>query len=495
MKSTTPYTVHVTCAMFSFIQPLHVPGGQPRTFGYKFIQGVQYITIVYHSFGQSLHEDLTKQRSFINRFLEPVHFTFVEAIEDAYWDQDVHVLYYKRHVSTEEHDCVDSGCDDWCIYLSNTEVHLLIKYQDHRKVEFTKDHYTRIYHHFFPIFNIMRLAFTSTRSITALNDYFERTPHWCERMRTDVDAVDTAMFPYSLFSVSLFYPLFSRRCTSLPLTRRLLQKEAADKTQRKHAAVRKVQDRIHMRAIPRILLIVPMGKNPYADYVTRFFKNVDIYEMMYQSKYGTPVIHQDVVLPEVSLSLDNSEHSFMTFFSSDSDNTNMFYIVARRTRLEDPALDVLFNTPSKEARAASMKKVLEMFFIGRNLTAHLERINQLTVCDACDAYSLTEESFIALFDIYINVSMSYTRFRDLTDTSVIHLAYLAECMGDTTMVRQSIDYFLGFRFEYLYRLWQMAVPAVSPNLTLPYVFKRGEDITPDMMYGPHYGWDEHGRDA
>jgi hypothetical protein len=478
----------VSDTMLAFTQQRNVP----HDFSYEFITGEQYVNIVHHSFGQILHEDLTKQRAFINRFLEPVHFTFVEAIEDAYWDQHIHLLKYKSHVSTEEHDCDESGCDDWCIRLSDTEVQLLIKFQAHRKVEFTKKHYTRIYHHFFPIFNIMRLAVTSTRSIMRLKDYFERTPTWCERMRTDVDAVDTSVFPYSLFSVSLFYPLFSRRCTSLPLTRRLLQKEAEDKKQRKHAVVRKVQDRIHMRAIPRILLIVPMGKNPYADYVTRFIQEVDVYEMMYQSKYGTPVIHQESVLPDAPLSLDDTEQSFMTFFSSDSDNTNMFYIVARRTRLEDPALDVLFNTPTKEARAASMKKVFDMFFIGRNLTVHLERINQLTVCDS---YPLTEESFAALFDIYINVSMSYTHFRDLTDTSVIHLAYLAECMGDTTMVRRSIDYFLGFRFEYLYRIWKMAVPAISSDLTLPYFFKRGEDITPDMMYGSNYGWDEHGRDA
>jgi len=136
--------------------------------------------------------------------------------------------------------------------------------------------------------------------------------------------------------------------------------------------------------------------------------------------------------------------------------------------------------------------VFDMFFIGRNLTVHLERINQLTVCDS---YPLTEESFTALFDVYINVSMSYTHFRDLTDTSVIHLAYLSECMGDTTMVRRSIDYFLGFRFEYLYRIWQMAVPTISPELNMPYFFKREADITPDMMYGSNYGWDEHGRDA
>lgn len=463
------------------------------TFGFEFITSEQYITIVNHSFGRIIHEDLTKQREFINRFLEPIHFTFVDAIENAYfWDQNIHVLKYKSHVTTEEHDCDESGCDDWCIRLSDIEVQLLVKHNYHRKVEFTKEHYTRIYHHFVPIFNVMRLAVTSTRSIVSLKNYFERTPNWCERLRTDFDAVDTSMFPYSLFSVSLFYPLFSRRCTSFPLTSRLLQKEVEDKKQKKQAVVKKVQDRIHMRAIPRILLIVPMGKNPYADYVTRFIQDVDVYDMMYQSKYSTPVINRETVSSDSSQSLDDTEQSFMTFFSSDSDNTNMFYIIARRTRLEDPALDILFNTPSKEARAVSMKKVLEMFFIGRNLSVHLERINQLTVCDS---YQLTEESFISLFDIYINVSMSYTHFRDMDDTSVIHLAYLAECMGDTTMVRRTIDYFLGFRFEYLYRAWQMNIPAISPELNMPYFFKREEDITPEMRYGSDYGWDEDGRDA
>jgi hypothetical protein len=473
--------------------------GPPRRFSQEYINGVHCVNILCHDYGGILHEDFSKQKDFINRFLEPVHFTFVESNEHEHEHAlRQHIfLKYKSHVPTGQHECDDYGCDDWYIVLTEENAQLLIKYNPFRTVDFTKDDFIRIHTHFARLFNVMRLAVTSGHSMVTLKEYVTRTPRWCERMRTNIDAVDLDRFPYALFS-----PLFSGRrfyhqkkeTHATLLGKRLLTKVKEDKMQRKQAIVRKVQNDIHMRAIPHILLMVPMGVNPYSEYINRFICNMDLYEMMYQSKYGIPVINTvDVsTASTVYQSLDptESEQSFMSFFSRDSENS-MFCIVARRTRLEDPELDTLFNTHSKEAQCKSMKKVFEMFFFGRNLAVHLDRINQLTVYDSCH---LTEETFTDLFDVYINVFMFYTKFSYLSDTNVIHLAYLAEFMGDTHMVYRIIDYFLGFRLEYLYRIWKADIPPINTDFTMPVFFKRFQE-TDVMLHGPDYGWDENGRDA
>ena len=472
--------------------------GPPYRFSQEYLDGVQCINILCHEYERVLHEDFSKQKDFINRFLEPVHFTFVEVDEHGYLSQPFHVLKYKCHVSSASsetdpsaHHCDVLGCDDWYIVLSNVNVQLLIKYDPFRKVEFTKDDFIRIHTHFARLFNVMRLAVTSVRSMVTLKEYVTRTPRWCERMRADVDAVEMERFPATLFSV-LNVPRFYHPTYTTRLGQCLLKKVKEDKMQRKHAIIKKVQDDMHMRAIPRILLMVPMGINPYAEYVNRFICNLDVYEMMVQSKDAIPVIHKvtntNTNRNTTSDSLDptDSEHSFMSYFSQDAENS-MFYIVARRTRLEDPKLDILFNTPSKESLCQSMKKVFELFFFGRNLVAHLDRINQLTVFDSCH---LTEETFTALFDVYINVFMCYTHFKELTDTNVIHLAYLAECMGDTPMVYRTIDYFLGFRLEYVYRIWKADIPKLNTDFDMPVFFQRSPDMWP-----PAYGWDDDGRDA
>jgi hypothetical protein len=467
--------------------------GPPYRFSQEYLDGVQCVNILCHEYERVLHEDFSKQKDFINRFLEPVRFTFIDVDEHAYSWQHLHILKYKCHVTYSdaseptEHNCDASGCDDWYIVLSDVNAQLLIKYNPFRKVEFTKDDFIRIHSHFARLFNVMRLAVTSVRSMVTLKEYVTRTPRWCERMRADVDAVDTERFPatlFSLFNVPRFYHPTYTTC----LGQCLLKKVKEQKMQQKQAIIKKVQDDMHMRAIPRILLMVPMGINPYAEYVNRFICDVDVYEMMYQSKDAIPVIHKVTnTHRNASESLDptDSEHSFMTYFSQDAENS-MFYIVARRTRL-DPELDILFNTPSKESLCQSMKKVFEMFFFGRNLSAHLDRINQLTVFDSCH---LTQETFTALFDVYINVFMSYTNFKDLSDTIVMHLAYLAECMGDTPMVYRVIDYFLGFRLEYLYRIWKADIPKLKTDFDMPVFFQRSPDMWP-----PAYGWDDDGRDA
>jgi hypothetical protein len=491
--------------------------GPPYRFSEEYLDGVQCINILYHPYQRTLHEDFSKQKDFINRFLEPVRFTYVEVDEHAYSWQHFHIIKYKCHVTSESleslelseptesselskptvhsaHHCDALGCDDWYIVLSNESVQLLIKYNPFRKVEFTKDDFIRIHTHFARLFNVMRLSVTSVRSMMTLKEYVTRTPRWCERMRADVDAVDTERFPHTLFS--LFpVPRFYHSTYTTRLGQCLVKKVKEQKMQRKHAIVKKVQDDMHMRAIPRILLMVPMGINPYAEYVNRFICDVDVYEMMVQSKEAIPVIHSVFTNANANENIDSesldpteSQHSFMSYFSQDAENS-MFYIVARRTRLEDPELDRLFHTPSQESLCQSMKKVFEMFFFGRNMAAHLDRINQLTVFDSCH---VSEETFTALFDVYINVFMSYTDFKELSDTNVIHLAYLAECMGDTPMVYRIIDYFLGFRLEYLYRIWKADIPQIGTDFDMPVCFQRSPD---SEMWPPNYGWDEDGRDA
>ncbi|NBO55240.1 MAG: hypothetical protein EBU84_11745 [Actinobacteria bacterium] len=65
-------------------------------------------------------------------------------------------------MSTGPHDCDE--CDDFCIKLTNY-LKLLIKYKTSRKTEFTKANFTQLHDFFVRIFNVMRLAFSGSRSI------------------------------------------------------------------------------------------------------------------------------------------------------------------------------------------------------------------------------------------------------------------------------------------------------------------------------------------
>ena len=232
-----------------------------------------------------------------------------------------------------------------------TYLKLLIKYKTPRKTEFSKEDYTQLDNFFTRLFNAMRLVTSDQRSITKLQEYFERVPNWFETFQTkfasatferDADAellhpvAENAIRKMVAENIEAQGVALSPEATAL-LTKLKLdggfdeaqaqeededededeedEKQDADEKQAfatvlamvekdveksgkpmpskncKHIVLKSFQTLLRMTAIPSILLAIPQGcVNPYAQYIESFVKSVDVYKMLYACKAGIPQI-------------------------------------------------------------------------------------------------------------------------------------------------------------------------------------------------------------
>ena len=394
-------------------------------FKFEMIDNAFYVTLltvpVQRASGHRFNDfgNLGKKQEFINSFLDEVGFTFTSFEERFTRDKDTLFIFYATHLTEEPHDCQDLGCDGWCIKITSDEYQLFIYHKMERKVDFTKENYTRVHDHFVRIFSVLANVFIHDRAIGSLQTYFVNTPEWCTNFRTAVDASEVS--------------------------------------ETREAVVKSCQTTLRMKAIPHILLIHPEGDNPYAKYVAETIICVNVYTMLKQCRTGVQNVFSASAVSTAassalspSLSLDESEQA-----SFDESATDIFSIVAR----QDPEMKQALDTD----RPKAMKAILEMFF-ETCIPLHIGRVCQLTVLE------LTEESFRALFDIYINISLARVPIESVSDTDLVCLSYLAECVGNRKMVFQIIDYFLPFRFEYMHRLWTREMPKAIQG-EMPLCFK------------------------
>lgn len=191
----------------------------------------------------------------------------------------------------------------------------------------------------------------------------------------------------------------------------------------------KFQSLFHMNAITRILAMVPTGSyNPYANYVKSFFESVDILTALTK-------LPASFEFPDNEFALDHNTH----------------FDVLRR---QDPDIDTALDENPQEA----MLLVLNKYFNTSDSIAVVIKSGYIRA-----GICLTEESFRALFHVYIQVVIDKDYdFSTHSDTELIQLAYLAECINDKNMILQIINYFLPFRFEYLKRAWS---PRVIPSIS------------------------------
>ena len=409
--------------------------GKMADFKFEMIDNAFYVKLltvpVERASGHRFNDfgNLGKKQEFINSFLDEVGFTFTGFVESFTRDKDTLFIFYATHLTKEPHDCQDLGCDGWCIKITSDEYQLFIYHKMERKVDFTKENYTRVHDHFVRIFSVLANVFIHDRAIGSLQTYFVNTPEWCTNFRTAVDASETS--------------------------------------EAREAVVKLYQTTLRMTAIPRILLIHPEGDNPYAKYVAETIICVNEYTMLKRCRTGVQNAFSTTTSSTVaaaaslsssssaaaaaSLSLDESDQASV----GDESATDIFSIMAR----QDPEMKQALDTD----RPKAMKAILEMFF-ETCIPLHIGRVCQLTVLE------LTEESFRALFDLYINISLARTPIESISDMDLICLSYLADCVGNRKMVFQIIDHFLPFRFEYMHRLWTREMPKASQE-EMPLIFK------------------------
>ena len=475
------------------------------------------------------NQDLLEQQRFIEKILmpgNPIGFTptgsceIVTRHESKIGSETQGLcLFYKRHVSTGPHDCDE--CDDFCIKLT-TYLKLLIKYKTPRKTEFSKADFTHLHDFFVRIFNVMRLAFSGSRSITVLRDYFVRVPNWfqkfqgnfvnasfkCEALEEDEEDKKAE---------ALDEDEYERKSSAEALTMVRKEVEKSGKSMsslaNKYFALKKFQTALCMKAIPRILLAIPEGfVNPYAQYIDQFIKSVNVYDMLYTCQAGIPQFGDEMTSASSSASspasLDEEGGSFMTTFANEGDS-NIFCIAQRSWDMtevkvkvgdEEIPLSDIASDPSPQSMKNAMKAVLEISF-KESIDMHVTQLNKLTGYEDMvtgESVTLTKETFKNLFDVYIDLKMSPTpSFTVVEDECLIKLAYFAECIGDRKMVFQIINYFLSYRFEYMVRLWKIEMPKVEEDLKMPDYFLTVEQWHEKCKadFGNNYGWDENGRDA
>lgn len=489
-----------------------------------------YVSLLINRNKQDLR-DLLEQQQFFQKILmpdNPIGFTptgsceIVTRHEREFGSETQGLcLFYKRHVSTGPHDCDE--CDDFCIKITNY-LKLLIKYKTPRKTEFSKVNFTQLHDFFVRIFNVMRLAFSCSRSIPELKDYITRVPNWFQKFQRNFvnasfkcEAQEDTPPPLPVLALDEDeeddLDEYERKSSAEALTMFRKEVEKSGKSMpslaNKHFALKKFQTVLRMQAIPRILLSIPEGSvNPYAQYIEHFFKSVNMYDMLYTCQAGIPQIGDEMTSASAPASLDEEGGSFMTMFANEDEN-NIFCIAQRRCDMtevkvkvgdEEIPLDKIASDPSPQSIKIAMKAVLDMSFED-SIDMHVTRINELTGYEDMvtgESVTLAKETFKNLFDVYIDLKTSPTpNFAVVNDKHLVELAYLAECIGDRKMVFQIINYFLSYRFEYMVRLWKIEMSKVEEDLKMPYYFLTVEQWHEKCKanFGDNYGWDENGRDA
>jgi hypothetical protein len=416
-------------------------------------------------------------------------------------------LFYTRHISTGPHNCDD--CDVFCIKMT-TYLKLLIKYKTPRKIEFSKADYTQLYNFFTRLFNAMHLTTSDPRSITKLQDYFERVPNWFETFQTkfasatferDAEAEAEAEDEKQDADEKQAF------ATVLAIVGKDVEKSGKPMPSKncKHFVLKSFQTLLRMTAIPSILLAIPQGcVNPYAQYIERFVNSVDVYKMLYACQAGIPQIGNEnersqssssssAAAASAPASLDDEDESFMGTFNKDGDEDNIFCLAARRCSMsgetvnvngvEKPFEEVASDPQSKKA---VMKAVLQMFF-DESISMHVDRLNDLTGYEDMftgEKVIFTPDMFKDLFDVYVDLKVSSSpNFTLVDDKCLVKLAYLAECIGDRKMAFQIIGYFLSYRFEYMAKAWKIEMPKLEEDLQMPGHFLTAEQWREKWMSG------------
>ena len=447
--------------------------------------------------------DFQKKKQFLKTFLgpgNPLGFTFTGSCPIDVRHERSHgtytrgaCLFYTRHISKGPHNCDD--CDVFCIKMT-TYLKLLIKYKTPRKTEFSKEDYTQLDNFFTRLFNAMRLVTSDPRSITKLQQYFERVPNWFETFQTkfasatferdtEADAEDEEEGEEDEDEKQAF-------ASVLTMVGKDVEKSGKPMPSKncKHIVLKSFQTLLRMTAIPSILLAIPQGcVNPYAQYIESFVKSVDVYKMLYACQAGIPQIGNEsssssssAAAASASASLDVEDESFMGTFDKDEDN--IFCLAARRCSMtgetvnvdgaEKPFEEVACDPQSKKA---VMKAVLQMFF-DKSIAMHVDRLNDLTGYEDMftgEKVIFTPDMFKDLFDVYVDLKVSSApNFTLVDDKCLVKLAYLAECIGDRKMAFQIIGYFLSYRFEYMAKAWKIEMPKLDEDLQMPVHFLTAE---------------------
>lgn len=497
---------------------------------------VPYVSLLTNRNKQDL-QDLLEQQQFLQKILtpgNPIGFTptgscEIVTLHEREFGSETRglCLFYKRHVSTDPHDCDE--CDDFCIKITDY-LKLLIKYKTPRKTEFSKADFTQLHDFFVRIFNVMRLAFSGSRSIPELTDYITRVPNWFQKFQRNFvnasfkcEALEEDEEDKKAEALVEDEDEYERKSSAEALTMVRKEVEKLGKSMpslaNKHFALKKFQTVLRMQAIPRILLAIPEGSvNPYAQYIEQFFKSVNMYDMLYTCQAGIPQIGNEMTSASASspASLDEEGGSFMTMFANEDEN-NIFCLATRRCSMteekvkvgdDEIPLDKIASDSSPQSIKIAMKAVLDMFFEESIIDMHVTRLDELTRYENMvtgESVTLAKETFKKLFDVYIDLKTSPTpNFAVVDDECLIKLAYFAECIGDRKMVFQIINYFLSYRFEYMVRLWKIEMPKVEEDLKMPAYFLTAEQWHEKCKadfgiwkadFGDNYGWDENGRDA
>ena len=460
--------------------------------------------------------DFQKKKQFLKTFLEPgnpLGFTFTGSCpidvrhERSYGTYTRGIcLFYTRHISKGPHNCND--CDVFCIKMT-TYLKLLIKYKTPRKTEFSKEDYTQLDNFFTRLFNAMRLTTSDQRSITKLQEYFERVPNWFETFQTkfasatferdaeaEAEDEDEAEDEEEEEDEKQDADEKQAFATVLAMVGKDVEKSGNPMPSKncKHFVLKYFQTLLRMTAIPSILLAIPQGcVNPYAQYIERFVKSVDVYKMLYACKAGIPQIgngnesssSSSAAAASASASLDDEDdESFMGTFDKDEDNNNIFCLAARRCSMtgetvnvdgvEKPFEEVASDPQSKKA---VMKAVLQMF-LDESIAMHVDRLNDLTGYEDMftgEKVIFTPDMFKDLFDVYVDLKVSPSpNFTLVDDKCLVKLAYLAECIGDRKMAFQIIGYFLSYCFEYMAKAWKIEMPKLDEDLQMPVHFLTAE---------------------
>jgi hypothetical protein len=445
--------------------------------------------------------DFQKKKQFLKTFLgpgNPLGFTFTGSCPIDVRHERSHgtytrgiCLFYTRHISKGPHNCDD--CDVFCIKMT-TYLKLLIKYKTPRKTEFSKEDYTQLYDFFTRVFNAMHLTTSDPRSITKLQEYFERVPNWFETFQTK--------FASATFERDAEAEAEDEKqdadekqafATVLAMVEKDVEKSGKPMPSKncKHIVLKSFQTLLRMTAIPSILLAIPQGcVNPYAQYIESFVKSVDVYKMLYACKAGIPQIGNEFssslsAVSSAPASLDDEDdESFMGTFDKDGEGDNIFCLAARRCSMtgetvnvdgvEKPFEEVASDPQSKKA---VMKAVLQMFF-DESIAMHVDRLNDLTGYEDMftgEKVIFTPDMFKDLFDVYVDLKVSSApNFTLVDDKCLVKLAYLAECIGDRKMAFQIIGYFLSYRFEYMAKAWKIEMPKLEEDLQMPGHFLTAE---------------------
>jgi hypothetical protein len=458
--------------------------------------------------------DFQKKKQFLKTFLgpgNPLGFTFTGSCpidvrhERSYGTYTRGTcLFYTRHISKGPHNCDD--CDVFCIKMT-TYLKLLIKYKTPRKTEFSKADYTQLYNFFTRLFNAMHLTTSDQRSITKLQEYFERVPNWFETFQTkfasatferDAEAEDEDEDEDEDEAEDEKQDADEKQAfaTVLAMVGKDVEKSGKPMPSKncKHIVLKSFQTLLRMTAIPSILLAIPQGcVNPYAQYIESFVKSVDVYKMLYACQAGIPQIGNEpsssssaaAAASSAAASLDDEDdESFMGTFDKDGEGDSIFCLAARRCSMtgetvnvdgvEKPFEEVASDPQSKKA---VMKAVLQMFF-DESIAMHVDRLNDLTGYEDMftgEKVIFTPDMFKDLFDVYVDLKVSPApNFTLVDDKCLVKLAYLAECIGDRKMAFQIIGYFLSYRFEYMAKAWKIEMPKLEEDLQMPGHFLTAE---------------------